>query len=365
MAGLRASLVLGALAVFLFGAPGCGRHDRKTEGIVVPPPTPEGAMMLPPSDLQSLAFPTHQTQLASTNFAGVYQPTASGNPESGTYGSVRLGNYGNLILPRFHEGIDIAALERDRQGRPLDDVFAALHGRVALVHKKAGNSDYGIYVVLLHDDPVGTFYTLYGHMAEADPGLQEGMTVTAGTRLGRMGNTALESIPMSRAHLHFEIGLIANDRFLSWPGLPKKHTPGGKYNGQNLWGLNPIFVFRNFEASGGQLTLLDHLRRTPTAVELITKTKQLPDWFRRYPALWEGPSSFSGALVLSISEGGVLLAGRAATPEETAKLGRLPATVLRVNEAELGRNGRRIAVKRNGRWELGSNGQNWLSLILY
>lgn len=356
----RAALLL--LATLLIS--GCGKKSGD-EGVVLPPPAPEGVLQLPTSDLQTLAYPTHQTKLASEDIAGVYQPTGAGTPESGTYGSVRTGQYGKLLLPRFHEGVDIAALARDAKGRPLDDVFAAAYGRVGLVHRVEGNSDYGIYIVLLHNDPVGRFYTLYGHLAEADSALREGMIVEPGTRLGRMGNTSTDGIPMSRAHLHFEIGMLANERFLSWPGLPKTHTPGGLYNGQNLWGLNPIRVFRDYQQSAGQLTLLDHIKRTPVAVELLAKTRKKPDYFQRYPALWDGPAEFEGTLVFSISEGGVILSGRPATAEETARLGRNAAAVLRVNEEALGRNARRIAVKQNGQWKIGSNGEKWLSLMLY
>ncbi|HMP77618.1 MAG TPA: M23 family metallopeptidase [Kiritimatiellia bacterium] len=343
----------------------CGREARRENGVALPALEPEGALLLPPSDIQGLTFPTRQTRLTDTNLVGVYQATASGNPESGMYGSVRLGNYGKLILPRFHEGLDIAALERDRQGRPLDEIYAAMHGRVAMINRTAGNSDFGIHLVLLHEDPVGTFYTLYAHMASIDAALREGQVVEPGRRLGIMGNTALTPIPMSRAHLHFEIGLIANDRFLTWPELPKKHTPGGKYNGQNLWGLNPMLVFREAEATGGQFTLLEFIGRTATAFELVVRVGRLPEYFRRYPALWNGPPVFAGIAVLSVSEGGVLLAGRPASEEEAAALGRQSRAVLRVDETELGRNGRRIIVKRNSRWEIGNNGETWLSLLLH
>lgn len=343
----------------------CGRDEQTTSRITIPPLEPEGALMAPVSDVNTLSFPTRQTGLAGTNLAAVFQPTASGNPESGTYGSVRLGNYGKSILPRFHEGLDIAALERDRHGRPLDDVHAAMRGRVAMVNRTAGNSDYGIYVVLLHEDPVGTFYTLYAHLAEADARLREGNPIEAGARIGRMGNSALEPIPMSRAHLHFEVGLLANDRFLSWPGLPKKHTPGGKYNGQNLWGLNPILLYRDFDANGGQLSLLDHIHRVPVAFEILVISPRVPDYFVRYPSLWQGGSQFSGVMVLAVSEGGVVLSGRPASPEEASTMGRARAAVLRVDEFELGRNARRIVVKRNGRWEMGIASENWLGLFLH
>lgn len=292
-------------------------------------------------------------------------PTASGNPESGLYGSVRTGQYGNRMLPRFHEGIDIAPVARDRQGRPTDEILAAADGKVAMISRAAGNSDYGIYIVLIHEDPVGTFYTLYAHMASVDPALREGMPVSAGTRLGVMGNTALTPIPMSRAHLHFEIGLMANAQFLTWPKLPKKQTPGGLCNGQNLWGLDPLAVFREFEITGGRFTLLEHIRRIPVAVELVVRVRQLPDFFQRHSALWSGPSDFSGAMVISLQEGGVPIGGRPADGDEAARLGGAAHAVLRVDEQVLGRNGRRIVLQRNDRWVLGSNGETWLDLLLH
>jgi hypothetical protein len=363
MKSTRALFLAACTVPFVLLLAGCGRD--KPGKVVVPPPAPEAALLMPPSDLHHFTYPTRQTRLTDTNFAGVYQPTASGNPESGTYGSVRLGNYGKLILPRFHEGIDIAALDRDARGRPLDEVFAATHGKIAMINRTAGNSDYGLHLVLLHEDPVGTFYTLYAHLASIDPALKAGHTVEPGARLGVMGNSALDPIPMSRAHLHFEIGLIANDRFLSWPDLPRAKPPGGLYNGQNLWGLNPIRVFRDIETTGRQTTLLEHIQRTPVAVEFGVRLNKTPDFFRRHPALWSGPTSYTGPAVISVSEGGVPLGGRPATEDEIARLGRQAKAVLRVDESELGRNGRRLAVKRNGEWEIGSNGDAWLSLLLY
>jgi murein DD-endopeptidase MepM/ murein hydrolase activator NlpD len=354
--------ILLATAVLLVG---CGTRSSAPPAESPPMPEPADAMLAPVSALQTLTYPTRQTALTRSNLTGVIMPTASGNPESGLYGSVRTWQYGNKFLARFHEGIDIAPTGRDKQGRPTDEIFAAADGKVAMINRVAGNSDYGITVVLLHEDPIGTFYTLYAHMASVDNGLREGDPIQAGTRLGMMGNTALFSIPMARAHLHFEIGLIANSKFLSWPGLSKKHVPGGLYNGQNLWGLDPLEVYRDFEQSRGNLTLLEHIRRIPCAFEVIARVRQLPDYFRRYPALWDGPDDFSGAIVIAAQEGGVVLAGRPASSSELELLGRASHAVLRADEQKLGRNGRRIVVQRDGRWVLGSNGEDWLDLFLY
>lgn len=356
-----ATLILAAGLAIMWGLrrEGAGRADP-----AMPPPRPEAALLPPSPDLWTLAFPTRQTRLADTNLAGVFQPTAAGTPESGTYGTVRMGQVGKQLLPRFHEGVDIAALERDRAGRPLDDVFAALHGTVAFMNRVAGNSDYGRYIVLTHHDPAGPFYTLYGHLAELDAGLREGDEVDVGARLGRMGNTAIEPIPMARAHLHFEIGMIYNQHFLSWPGRARKQTPGGLYNGQNLAGLNPILVFRDRDAVG-RLTLLEHLGRLPAAFEIVVSTRRLPDFFARHPALWQGEAYQGPALVLTVAEGGAPLKGRTASEADLRRLGRQRACVLSADPAVLGRNGRRLVVNRQGAWTLGSNGETWLDLLLH
>lgn len=330
----------------------------------MPPPRAADALVAPLSELAALTYPTRQTRLTDANLAAVFQPTASGNPESGMYGSVRTGYAGKQLVPRFHEGIDIAPLERDRQGRPTDDVHAIAPGTVALLHRTAGNSDYGKYVVLTHRDAVGIVYSLYAHLADVEPGLREGAAVAAGARLGLMGHTALDPVPLARAHLHLEIGLINNMYFLSWPGRKARTTPGGLYNGQNLLGVDPVGVYRAWEETG-TFSLLDHLQRLPVAMELILAARRPPDFFDRYPALWEGGAFAGHALVVALSEGGVPLRGRTATSEETARLGRAAAAVLRVDREALGRNGRRLVVQRSGDWVLGPNGETWRGIFVH
>jgi len=43
----------------------------------------------------------------------------------------------------------------------------------------------------------------------------------------------------------------------------------------------------------------------------------------------------------------------------------MSAVVLTVDPAVLGRNGRRLVVKRETGWELGRNGEVWLRLLLF
>ncbi|MGE9292054.1 MAG: M23 family metallopeptidase, partial [Puniceicoccales bacterium] len=136
------------------------------------------------------------------------QPTASGRPESGLYGCVRNGG------TRFHEGVDLKPIGKDRNGNATDPIYAVMAGRVAYVNRVAGNSSYGRYVVIEHMDLDVAVYTLYAHMADVDSDIQPGIRVEAGQRLGRMGHSAGGySIPRSRSHLHFEIGLRDSNRF--------------------------------------------------------------------------------------------------------------------------------------------------------
>ncbi len=345
-------------SLLLFAA--CGRHPR--ERIQLPPPQPEGAIAPAPPALAQLCYPTAQDKIADTNAVGVFQHAGSGNEASGRFGSVRTGANG---LARFHEGIDIAAQQRDNRGRPLDAVVAVAPGLVSLVNKVAGNSAYGKYVVLTHDDPVGQIYTLYGHLAETANGLAEGASVEAGHVLGKVGNTALDPIPMVRAHLHFEIGLLANPQFLGWPGRKQKNTPGGLFNGQNLLGVDPVEVFQRRFNSTTPFTLLNHLQQHPVAFQLLIRARQPLQFFEAHPALWEGEPYQGEAMVLHISEGGLPLRGRNGTPEEIAALGRAPHRVLTVDPLVLGRNGRRHVVKSGANWILGQNGTLWLDILTH
>lgn len=342
---------------------GCARQESNApKSADMPLPAPAEALPPTPHPLSLLRFPTAQDKLTDASAPGVFQDTGNGNQESGHFGSVRTGANG---LPRFHEGIDIAAIQRDQRGRPRDSVHAAADGTVGLVNRVAGNSAYGKYIVLMHDDPVGPVYTLYGHLMEIEAGMTDGKSVRAGEQIGIMGNTALEPIPMQRAHLHFEIGLLANAQFLSWPGRKQRNTPGGLYNGQNLLGLNPINVFSDRLANASSFSLLSHIQNQPAAFDLLVRPRRQLVYFESHPALWSGDAYTGAGMVLSLSEGGFILKGRNATPEECAAAGRVSSKALNINTNVLGRNGRRYIVQSNGVWKLGQNGQTWVDILTH
>lgn len=327
----------------------------RTEMIIPQPPTPPGNI---------LTFPTPHENALQTEPSILFMPTASGRTESAHYGSVRTAKVGKSYLASFHEGIDIAPVERDRKHHPVDKIFAAADGRVLYVNRVGGKSNYGKYVVLGHDDPLGEIYTLYAHMADVEDGLTVGKKIARGDTIGKMGHTASTGIPLVRAHLHFEIGVINNDHFYRWFKKQKMKPNHNKFHGYNMNGVNPLDAFK-WNEKNRLFNMQAYLGELDSAFELIFKATARPDYFDRYPSLWKDEPYSDKAIVLSVSEGGVVLAGRQATEEEIRSLGRGKNRVINVNKDVLKRNGLRLIVHSKGEWILGRNGMRWLEILAY
>ncbi len=310
-------------------------------------------------------YPTAQTNLASTNDVAVYMPTASGRVQSALYGSVRTVQRGGRLLPRFHAGIDIAPLRRNRSGAPRDAVMAVRDGRVVYVNPVGGNSSYGIYVVLAHDDRLGEIYTLYAHLADIADGLEIGSHVTRGQNLGRMGNTASTGIPMVRAHLHFEIGVFYNRHFEDWG---REHYGGlnhGSGHGWNLSAIDPLAVYSSGETMP-RFCMATHFESLEPAFVLVFAATARPDYFERYPLLWRGDDRPFEVIMMAVSEAGTPLWGRPARESERAGWPRgQAASVIDVDETVLGRNGMRLIVRSGDRWRLSPLGDRWLDIITW
>lgn len=327
------------------------------------PAAPSAPEVPPPPPGQLFTFPTPQTRLDDSNNPAVFMPTESGRIESAWYGSTRTRKSGRSFLPAFHEGVDIAPVERDSRGRAKDPVFAAADGRIGYISRTAGNSSYGIYIVLLHDDPLGQYYTLYAHLASAGAELTEGDPVLRGTEIGRIGNTSTLGIPVQRSHLHFEFGTILNDRFGDWFRSKKLKPFHGRLHGWNLAGLSPSELFP-YMTNGQHFVLQQYITNCPVAFRMLVPVTEKPDYYRRYPSLWSGADP-SGAMVIDVSESGVPLQARAATAEETASLYKNKPHVLEAFPEILGRNGERLAVEEDDSWIPGRNAARWLEILLY
>ncbi len=317
------------------------------------PPTP------PPPAWKSLVFPTPQTRLIEGDLR-VFTPANPAHPDSGLFGTVRTGAKGQS---RFHEGIDIAPLQRDRRGEPTDEVHAIAPGVVGYANAIAGNSNYGKYVVVLHNDPVGAVYTLYAHLASITA--RPGQAVQSGTPLGVMGHTSSSAIPRERAHVHFEIGLLNNERFAYWSRAQKLKPDHGNFHGQNLTGVDPL-AFLRWQHAHPEDSFGAFLATQPAAFELVVTPAHAVDFFRRYPALWEGAGWRAGApVVVSCAANGLPLKGRLANEAERNALRRAKYALTSINAAALGRNGSHLVAPARQGWVLTSTGERWRDTLLY
>lgn len=252
-----------------------------------PGPVLLGLLCLSPlSAATGLVWPTPNPAFQEgRSIVDFVQPTASGNPESGLFGCVR--NNG----AKFHEGLDLFPVKRDRRGEALDPVYAILPGRVAYVSRTAGHSSYGRYVVIVHEEQSPAYHSLYAHMASIDPAIQPGVRVEAGAVLGIIGRSAAGySIPRDRAHVHLEIGFRLSDDFKTWFDRQKFGSPNrhGVWNGMNLVGVDPLDFYRAVRA-GEVMDMAGYLRRLPVAGRIRVHSAKVPDFVQRYPALVTRP----------------------------------------------------------------------------
>lgn len=214
------------------------------------------------------------------------QPTVSGEPESGLFGCVRTNG------AQFHEGLDIRATGRDRRGEATDAISAAMDGVVRHVNTSPGNSNYGRYIVMEHPDQTPAVYTLYAHLARVEAVIRPGSPVKRGQVIATMGRSASGSaIPKERAHLHFEIGLVATTRsFSSWYAWKKFGSPNehGPYNGMNLLGIDPQDFLREWRRRRVD-NLQEYFDRMRGVVKVRVAVGRTPDFINRYPSLLRKP----------------------------------------------------------------------------
>ena len=238
----------------------------------------------------TIVWPTpNKAFMQNGDLAAWAQDTGTGDPHSGLFGCVRDNAH------KFHEGIDIKCIQRDKKGEPLDAIYAAMDGRVVYIEAVAGSGDYGRYIVLEHPKADVPVYTLYGHLSAIAPGLKVGQAVTAGETIGTMGHSGTENIPAARAHMHFEIGLRLSDDFQHYydaEKLPGKNDHGN-YNGFNLLGSDPQAFFE-LVRSGKFKNFTDYFDKIPTAFTLRVTTTRVPDFVKRYPTLLAKPVPLGG-----------------------------------------------------------------------
>lgn len=208
--------------------------------------------------------------------------------QGGQYGFVRnpLRTSAGTVYTRFHEGLDIRPLKRDAAGEPLDPVWAIADGKVVYVNATSSRSNYGRYVVIEHIWDGCPYYSLYGHLKST--AVAAGRQVKQKEIIGQLGYSGV-GIDRSRAHVHFEINLLANRKFDGWHDAAMKEPNWhGVYNGLNLFGIDAARLFIENRKNPG-LTLPQFLGGEPVFFKVrIPNTGRL-DILDRYPWLAGAP----------------------------------------------------------------------------
>lgn len=227
--------------------------------------------------------------------------------EGGAFGYTRtpIRINGEVVLTKFHEGIDIAPMKRDAAGNPLDLVNAIADGIVAHTSPIAGRSNYGKYVVVEHHFDQHTFYSLYAHLADIT--VQPGDPVKLGSSLGRLGYTGA-GINRTRAHVHLELCLLMSRHYDGWH---RKFSGGtnyhGIYNGMNFAGMDVARLFLEHKANPA-IRIQDFVRNTPPYFKVAVPKKDAFDFADRNPwLLTSTPTADSHSWEIAFSATGLPL----------------------------------------------------------
>ncbi len=315
---------------------------------------------------QPFQLPTaNRTVLEAGREEAFFQATAGKTWTAGQFGCVRSSG------SQFHEGVDIRCLARDRRGEPTDPVMASADGTVAYVNAKPALSNFGNYVVLRHQIEGLEIYTLYAHLSAVAPGIRIGVPVKAGQRIATMGRTSNTRQPITkdRAHLHFEIDLVINERYAVWHKVHLKdmRNDHGNFNGRNLLGLDPATIFREQARLGKAFSLVRFLQEQPELCRVTVRDTQFP-WLRRYAALVkrnpvaerEGIAGYE----LSLTFNGI---PARITPRAPSELkGTAKVSLVSVNQDVWQANPcGKLVFKRGQLWTLLPRGEDLVSLLTY
>lgn len=206
---------------------------------------------------------------------------------AGKYGFVRTlkRTKDGVIGTRFHEGIDIKPIKRDRSSRPLDNVNSVADGTVAYVNPYAGNSNYGKYIVVRHNWACGPIYSLYAHLSSTS--VKKGQQVKRSQKIGQMGYTG-RGINRERSHVHLELDLMISNQFGAWHNKhfgSKNHH--GLHNGLNLAGMDIAELYLA-QKQNPELTIPQFLAKTPVYYKITIPREGTLALAKRYPWLAKG-----------------------------------------------------------------------------
>ena len=284
---------------------------------------------------------------------------------SGTFGCVRTEGW------QLHEGLDIRCLQRDKHGEPIDPVLATADGTVAYINRRPSLSNYGNYLILRHVIEGVEIYSLYAHLKEVRPDLQHGSPIKAGETIAIMGRTSNtgQAISRDRAHVHFELDLIVNEKFPEWyrKNFPGQRNDHGGWNGQNLIGLDPRLLLLEQHRLGPKFSLVEFIRHQTELCRVMVRDTNFP-WPRRYPMLVkinpvaqkEGIAGYE--MALNFNGLPFELIPRAASEIKSKS----KVLLLSVNAAERQKCPcRKLVLQRGNGWQLANNGLHLLDLLIY
>jgi murein DD-endopeptidase MepM/ murein hydrolase activator NlpD len=314
---------------------------------------------------QTFNLPTTNDALFQPGGEEQYFVGTPGKPwTSGAFGCVRSDGW------QVHEGLDIRSTQRNRHGEPLDEILATAAGTVVYVNRKSALSNYGLYIVLRHQIEGIEVYSLYAHLSEIGAGMTPGATVQARQPIGVMGRTAntRSRISKERAHLHFEVNLLVNDRFPSWykARFPTQRNDHGMWNGQNMAGLDPRQILLTERMHGDQFSLLHVIRSQPELMRVVVRKTDF-SWLRRYPQLIR-PNPVAAEDVagyeLVFNFNGVAFQAIPRAASEIPSKARVQLISVNAQEYEL-RPGRKLVTRKGSGWALAPAGERLLDLLLY
>jgi murein DD-endopeptidase MepM/ murein hydrolase activator NlpD len=352
-----------ALAITL-SLPACGRKPDRTEtdpGSTAPDTAAAARRVAPEFRPPTANLALFEPDAGDRYFVGTVGRTWA----SGTFGCVRSEGY------QLHEGLDIRALERDGRGEAIDPILAAADGTVAYVNPRPALSSYGIYVILHHELQSWELFTLYAHLSRIDDRIVPGFPVKCGDRLGIMGRTAntRSAISRERAHLHFEVNLLINDRFPEWH---RKHYPGqrndhGVWNGRNFLGIDPLPLLLQHHQDPSAVDLHSLILRQPVLCRTLVRSAAFP-WLDRYPATaetrHETPSTDIVAHEIHHNFLGIPLRIIPRTAQEVS--GKARFQLLEVNaEVAASHPCQKLVRQRSGRWQFTVEGERFLDLLAF
>jgi murein DD-endopeptidase MepM/ murein hydrolase activator NlpD len=315
---------------------------------------------------QPLQLPTANRALFEADGEERFFVGTVGKPwTTGVFGCVRSDGW------QMHEGLDIKCLQRDSQGEPIDPVMATADGTVVYCNRTPALSNYGNYVVLRHRIEGMEIYSLCAHLKKVRDDLRVGQMVKAGETIGAMGRTTntREGISRDRAHVHFELNLLVNDRFPEWykNAFPGQRNDHGEWNGQNLLGLDPRVVLLEQRRQTTNFSFLNFVRNQPELFRVLVRATRFP-WLKRYPSLiqanpvaqTEGVAGYE----ISLNYNGVPF--RLVPRADSEIKSKTRFQLIAVDEGEHRRNPcRRLVIKRGAHWQLAHNGEHLLELLTY